>query len=133
MGGLWAQLKLLGEFYQIAKTTMEPNLGGQTNRTVRGLRESLSSHPPTSRTDKGPTLTASRRYILPPLHHSFLEGQKKSISSASLLENLQYSEHSRGFLTQFHKPTCSESCLRTNKGSRPRIEGAGHREPFSPF
>lgn len=130
---MWAQLKLLGEFYQIAKTTMEPNLGGQTNRTVRGLRESLSNHPPISRTDKGPTPTASRRYVLPPFHHRFLEEQKKSISSASLLENLQYSEYLRGFLTQFHKPTCSQSCPRTNKGSRPRIEGEGHRELFSPF
>lgn len=92
MGRLWAQLKLLGEFYQITKITMEPNRGDQTNRTVTGLRENLSSHPPTSMTDKGPTPTASRRYILPPLHHRFLEEQK-SIFSASLLENLQYSEY----------------------------------------
>lgn len=53
----------------IMTDTAESNLGDQTNGTIRSMRES-SSHPPSSKTDKGATPTALRRHLLPPISGS---------------------------------------------------------------
>lgn len=48
----------------IMTDTAESNLGDQTNGTVRGMRESFSSHPPSSKTDKAPHTHSPQRVFI---------------------------------------------------------------------
>lgn len=95
--------------------TIEPILGDQTHRTVGAIRESPYNHPSSSKIAKALTSMAPRNtsyfhFWLTKNVPLSLGTRGKSICSSSSLENLQYPEYRRGFLTHFQNPACPQSC-----------------------